>query len=379
MKSFRKRRGVSNLVLLSIGEFAWLVVFFMVIISINLNSDLKQALDENETLKKSAYKNGGEVSINFDEILSKAQSYDEELKEKDAALAKIKRYESTLSETNAKLRKFESTEEENYTLKEELRKEIDVSYSLSQELRRLENISRDKTAEIERLLSNEEIYTSNLSKLKKEIVTKRNSDDTLAGLRNREIAIRTEIIGVDEAELKNVIFAFDRSDSMDSKDGRWQIAQEEVLVWLKYLPIKNISLVDFANKATPFPREIGTYINIRDSQKNIRSDNLKLVTDKFSRTTLMPGTNTYEAIKTAYKYSDATLIILFTDGVPNILNGKRTSHRKVWGEIISFVSKKIDGGQKIPIYAVALGSYDETQIKYLKRIATLTGGNFVGK
>ncbi len=93
----------------------------------------------------------------------------------------------------------------------------------------------------------------------------------------------------------------------------------------------------------------------------------------------MPGTNTYEAIKIAYKYDDATLIILFTDGVPNILNGKRASHRKVWGEIISFVSKKIDGGQKIPIYAVALGSYDEAQIKHLKSIARLTGGNFVGK
>ena len=86
---------------------------------------------------------------------------------------------------------------------------------------------------------------------------------------------------------------------------------------------------------------------------------------------------------TAYKYDSPSLIILFTDGKPNVKEGRQSRDNKISRQIMKDIENLVyvqhSMGNETKIFTVALGNYSEVQIRFLKKLALLTNGGFIGK
>ena len=215
-------------------------------------------------------------------------------------------------------------------------------------------------------------------------------DAMLASLRENEFAIRQELIGLNDGDLKRVAVLFDRSGSMMLKEiagkasqawpkdlTKWKLAQREIRMWLAHLPMEEVVLIDFNDTVSVFPepRLYGRpMLKIRDANRDIVDENYKRLLRRFDSTeNIQGGTNTRQALKAAQEYEDLSLIILFTDGKPHTAEGPPD-------ELIRRIKRDLSSrSEQVPIYAVALGDYGEEQIAFLKDIAAISGGNFLGK
>ena len=214
---------------------------------------------------------------------------------------------------------------------------------------------------------------------------------TLATLRAKEFIIRQELIGLTDGQLRKVAVLFDRSGSMVLKEikGRpvsewpadltkWKLAQREIRLWLEHLPMEEVVLIDFNSKVSVFPSSdiLGRrrLLRIRDDNKEIISQNYRKLLSRFDSTkNIEGGTNTREALKAALNYDDLSLIILFTDGKPDTAEADPP-------ELMARIQADLRSQSKqVPIYSVALGDYGEDQIQFLRSIANISGGSFIGK
>jgi hypothetical protein len=91
----------------------------------------------------------------------------------------------------------------------------------------------------------------------------------------------------------------------------------------------------------------------------------------------MGGTNTLAALRRAYGYPGAEVIILFTDGAPDTGRdgGVGTSD-----DILQFVKDQKAAGSKLRIHTVGIGDYFSPRMsEFLLRLSGETGGTFIGR
>ena len=365
IKTFRRKKGLSNVILFSIGEFAWLVVFFMLIVSNKLTVELQeaeQAIGKYQSkigtieshLKKGQESEGFEDEI--DKLNEKLFTYDKMEAELQSSQSKNTKLKADLASKGKEAQKVISR------LQQEIEKSKSKATQTAQEISALE---KDKN-----LLSRQVQEQTAQSKPLKE---------QLGSLLDKELAIRQEIVGIQEENLKKVVFIFDRSSSMAEADGRWEAAQREVKIWLEYMPIQEIALIDFNSTVHTYPEEAEQFLKLRNNDRTVNAENLSELLRKFSSSDVQGGTDTHLALTTAYTYRDATMIILFTDGKPNMMNNKKVRSNYTMTKITDMVSSMRIDRRSIPIYSVAIGVYGEDQVRFLKGLAKISEGNFIGK
>jgi hypothetical protein len=195
------------------------------------------------------------------------------------------------------------------------------------------------------------------------------TEQQLVQQRTREKTINRELVGL-RGELQRVAILFDSSGSM-SQSGRWEEVQHIAATWLDHLEVDECVLIVFASNATAFPAD-GSMIRVSGPEGD--ENRAKLMTHLQS---VQPEgwTNTLAAMKMAYSYEGLDTIILFSDGAPTYANTGKF-HAQSAEQIYALCRQHED----IPVNAIGLGNYFDQELStFLRTVASLTGGTFVGR
>lgn len=189
-----------------------------------------------------------------------------------------------------------------------------------------------------------------------------------------ETRINRELVGI-SGKLKKVAVVFDASGSMkEAGNGggdRWQEAQKIARTWLQHLDVDECVLIVYSSDVRTFPTD-GTLANVRgengDKSRHELLEHLTGVEPK-------GWTNTLEALRKAYSYEGIDSMILFSDGAPTNPNLGRFD-QGVADTIYSLCRQHKD----IPVNTVGLGNYfDQDLGTFLRTVASITGGTFLGR
>ena len=189
-----------------------------------------------------------------------------------------------------------------------------------------------------------------------------------------ETRINRELVGIN-GDLKRVAVIFDASGSMkEASNGggdRWQEAQKIARTWLQHLDVDDCVLIVYSSDVRTFPED-GSVANLRgeggEAARNALLEHLTGVEPK-------GWTNTLEAMRKAYTYEGIDSMILFSDGAPTNPNLGRFD-QGVANEIYALCRQHA----KIPVNTVGLGNYfDEDLGTFLRTVANITGGTFLGR
>jgi predicted nuclease with TOPRIM domain len=189
-----------------------------------------------------------------------------------------------------------------------------------------------------------------------------------------ETRINRELVGIN-GTLKRVAVLFDASGSMkEAGNGggdRWQEAQKIARTWLQHLDVDECVLIVYSSDVRTFPTD-GTLANVRgENGEAVRHALLEHLTGVEPK----GWTNTLEAMRKAYTYEGIDSMILFSDGAPTNPNLGRFD-QGVANEIYALCRKH----DKIPVNTVGLGNYfDEDLGTFLRTVANITGGTFLGR
>jgi hypothetical protein len=183
-----------------------------------------------------------------------------------------------------------------------------------------------------------------------------------------------ELVGL-TGRLERVAILFDASGSMRqaaAKEGgnRWAEAQQIAETWLQHLNVHKCVLIVFSTDVRTFPED-GSLANLGGPAGKANRDSL-LQRVK----TVQPGggTNTYDALRTAYRY-DIDSILLFSDGAPSV-----ESSGKFDASTAERIYQLCRTHPDIPIHTMGLGNYfDQSASTFLMTLAKLTNGSFRGR
>lgn len=191
-----------------------------------------------------------------------------------------------------------------------------------------------------------------------------------------ETRINRELIGIN-GDLKRVAVIFDASGSMKEASGnggggdRWQEAQQIARTWLQHLDVDECVLIVYSSDVHTFPTD-GTLAVVRgDEGEEARH---KLL-EELTKVEPKGWTNTLEALRRAYSYEGIDSMILFSDGAPTNPNLGRFD-QGVADTIYALCRQH----KEIPINTVGLGNYfDDDLGTFLRTVASITGGTFLGR
>lgn len=214
--------------------------------------------------------------------------------------------------------------------------------------------------------------------------------------RREEQSLRQELLRIRsrDGSLQRVVFLIDVSTSMGFEPGggkaqsadetRWAQVKDRIETWIKLLPVEKCAIVTFSENVSIFPAPNSYFESPK--QMDWKVEFPKMIA------ALKSGTNTLGGIQAAVKFNDASAIILFTDGQPTVStdedNGRPSPAKSeaklqeaVLRELRSIVeASNKDGGKPVPINVVGVGNYFEPEFgKFLKDVADLTGGSFIGQ
>lgn len=187
--------------------------------------------------------------------------------------------------------------------------------------------------------------------------------------RSREKSVNRELVGL-RGGLRRVAILFDSSGSM-GQDGRWEEVQRIASTWLDHLDVDECVLIVFSDEAVAFPAD-GSMLRVSGPDGD--ANRVRLMTQLRS---VKPSgwTNTLAAMQKAYGYANLDTIILFSDGAPTFA-GRNTFNAEAAQQIYSLCQQH----SKIPVNAIGLGNYfDEELSTFLRTVAHLTGGTFLGR
>ncbi|MCU0872973.1 MAG: hypothetical protein MUE50_11595 [Pirellulaceae bacterium] len=186
--------------------------------------------------------------------------------------------------------------------------------------------------------------------------------------RTREASINRELVGL-RGGLKRVAILFDASGSM-TQDGRWNEVQRIALTWLDHLDVDECVLIVFSSDVAAFPTN-GTLLRVSGAEGAANRAQLL----QYLKAVKPEGwTNTLPAMQLAYRYPVDT-IILFSDGAPTYEKANRFNAEAV-EQIYALCRQHAD----IPVNAIGLGNYfDQNFSTFLRTVAQLSGGTFVGR
>jgi len=186
--------------------------------------------------------------------------------------------------------------------------------------------------------------------------------------RSREATINRELVGL-RGGLKRVAILFDASGSM-TQGGRWDEVQRIALTGLDHLEVDECVLIVFSSGVAAFPTD-GSLLRVSGPEGPANRARLL----EYLRSVKPEGwTNTLPAMQLAYRYPVDT-VILFSDGAPTYEQVNRFNAEAA-EQIYALCRQHAD----IPVNAVGLGNYfDQNFSTFLRTIAQLTGGTFVGR
>lgn len=291
------------------------------------------------------------------------------LKTKLAAAEKALKEQTRVAEQSAKEREeARATASQTKADLERLKRALDGNSAddISRRLRQL-STSEEKHATLQ---ASQAVMKSEIDRLKAQLES-RSSD---------EFSVRQEILGIEAKNLGRVVILLDTSSSM-SQSTAWKDAKRLVQVWLTHLPIEECVLISFNSKIHVYP-ESG-FLRIRKPDKSVIEVNRQHLLKQVNDAALDTYTDTLRALEKAYSFSDADMILLFTDGKPQTSTAR---YEALAPRIFSLVKEH----SRIPINAIGLGDYEKIesddrkagknlQIHFLKEIARLSGGNFIAR
>lgn len=187
--------------------------------------------------------------------------------------------------------------------------------------------------------------------------------------RSREKSINRELVGL-RGDLRRVAVLFDSSGSM-AQGGRWEEVQRIASTWLDHLDVDECVLIVFSDQATAFPAD-GSMIRVSGPDGD--ASRIRLMTQLRS---VKPSgwTNTLAAMQKAYGYADLDTIILFSDGAPTY-EGRNAFNAEAAQQIYALCQRH----SNIPVNAIGLGNYFDQELStFLRTVARLTGGTFLGR
>jgi len=187
--------------------------------------------------------------------------------------------------------------------------------------------------------------------------------------RSREKSINRELVGL-RGDLRRVAILFDSSGSM-TQGGRWEEVQRIASTWLDHLDVDECVLIVFSSDATAFPAD-GSMIRVSGPDRD--ANRIRLMTQLRS---VKPSgwTNTLAAMQKAYAYENLDTIILFSDGAPTY-EDQNKFNAVAAKQIYTLCQRHAN----IPVNAIGLGNYfDEELSTFLRNVARITGGTFLGR
>jgi hypothetical protein len=195
------------------------------------------------------------------------------------------------------------------------------------------------------------------------------ADQQLDQQREREATLNRELVGL-RGDLKRVAILFDASGSM-SKSGRWDEVQKIAATWLDHLEVDECVLIVFSTNVVSFPPD-GSWLRVSGPQGRENRGRMMGYLESVQPAGL---TNTLAAMQQAYQYEGLDTIILFSDGAPTEPDS---------GTFSSAAARQIYDlcrqHPEIPVNAIGLGNYfDQNFATFLRSVASLTGGTFIGR
>jgi chromosome segregation ATPase len=193
--------------------------------------------------------------------------------------------------------------------------------------------------------------------------------DQLQHQEAREKTINRELVGL-RGNLRRVAILFDSSGSM-SQSGRWEEVQRIAGTWLDHLDVDECVLMVFASDVSTYPPS-GAMLRVSGAEGD---ENRRRLADYLKSVKPEGWTNTLAAMRKAYAYPGLDTIILFSDGAPTYEDSSRFNAEAAQ-EIYALCRQH----SQIPINAIGLGNYFDQELStFLRTLAQLTGGTFVGR
>jgi hypothetical protein len=259
--------------------------------------------------------------------------------------------------------------------------------ALIQEVDSLRGKVADKSREVDNLTLTLESRERDLNKLKSDAAKAANAMDIAVNrietaARAKGQAAATEVLGF-QGQFRNVVFIIDVSHSMThisdpNRPGfendtynpqRWNKTKREIVSWARHLPMETLRLVVFHSNVFEYPGG-GKFFSMRGAERGEAVGVLEKGLDRVKPT---GQTNTLGALEKAYSYPDVDTMILFTDGNP-VVEGAKTA------DLIASVRGLIRQHRNIPVNVVGIGEYFEKSFAdFLRDIASVTGGEFIGR
>ena len=308
------------------------------------------------------------------ELRSEVHKLTNLLKESEQRLAELANFEERIRLLEQELREVATRNLELDSERKLLADQINALEKQLTEARASVKEAQAQLVEVKTLLA---ASRAEAEKLRSAIAALRAENDGLRGKLNSigrgEAELRRQLLGLD-GSLGRVVFVLDRSGSMDVKDkrtgrNRWEDAISTIDSWLRYLAVEEAALVVFSGGVDVFPPD-GSWVQVPRDGAGALLAGLKDITP-------FGGTNTLEALKRAYRYPGVEVVILFTDGAPEIGKdgGVGTSD-----DIFRFVANQRAAGSKIRIHAVGIGDYFSPRMRdFLLGLSGETGGTFIGR
>ncbi len=186
---------------------------------------------------------------------------------------------------------------------------------------------------------------------------------------NNQVSV---LIGL-QGEMKNVVFIFDRSDSMKGRDFEEYYAL--LKDWILHLKIESFEVIMFNHEMETCFRQLKA---VDPRLYGAQDPNRKKAADWVDGHQPGGGTNTLGAFKLAFQnYPDADTMIFLSDGRPSFDN---QTEQDVLDELAQMNWDPDTGKRKVVINAVAMGNYfAEEWGTFLRNIAEQHDGVFIGR
>ena len=371
------RRKVSSSLLLTLAEFAWLIVFALLLLMRGKDNDMRTTIDQLTSTRQDLTTHSNlveKLSRENAKLKDEVSGYTHSLggmTPQEALGLKTNLSQTRAELTNALAQLAAKLEAYSVATSNWLYFSNQLA-ALPPDLQQLPDQFAKLKEQYQNLDRERGEATNRTAKLQQDLID----------AESREFVIRREITGLPSGRIKRVVILLDTSSSMQNSTA-WDDAKRLVRVWLTYLPIEECVLVNFNSEVQVFPPPKEGFLRLRDSTQGVIAEKQALLLATLDQIKLGTYTDTLTAFKTAYSFQQVDLILLFTDGRPK-------TQFEAPERLVPKIYALVDQHKSIPILAVGLGDYEQLehadksadvnlQIQFLKNLAKRTGGVFMGR